>query len=74
MNLLAIALNRAELRFAGLLIPWSMVIGFLGFLAAWLVAAIMERTGLSRYVWNFPLLFLALAVLFGSAIGLICVP
>jgi hypothetical protein len=74
MNLLAIALNRAELRVADILIPWCMLIGSLGFLAAWLVAAIMERTGLSRYVWNFPLLFLALAVLFGSAIGLICVP
>jgi len=68
------ALNRAELKIGDLLIPWCMSIGLMGFLAAWLVAAIMERTGLSRYVWNFPLLFLALAVLFGSAIGLICGP
>ena len=51
-----------------------MIIGLLGFAVAWLAVAIMERTGLSRHVWNLPLLFLALVVLFGSVIGLALLP
>ena len=68
------SLNRPELRFTELLIPWIVVIGLLGFLAAWLVVAIMERTGLSRYVWHLPLFFLALVVLFSSVFGLAFLP
>jgi hypothetical protein len=41
----------------------------LGFLAAWLVTAILERTGLARHVWHLPLCFLALVILFSSLIG-----
>jgi hypothetical protein len=74
MSLFALALNQAELRFTDLLIPWIVMIGLLGFLAAWLVVAIMERTGLSRYVWHLPLFFLALVVLFSSVIGLAFLP
>lgn len=74
MNLLAVALNRPELRFTELLIPWIVVIGMLGFLAAWLVVAIMEHTGLSRYVWHLPLFFLALVILFSSVIGMVFLP
>ena len=68
------ALNQPELRWTDLLIPWIVMIGLLGFLAAWLVVAIMERTGLSRYVWHLPLFFLALVVLFSSVIGLAFLP
>jgi hypothetical protein len=67
-------LNRPELRINDLLVPWCMVIGVLGFLAAWLVVAIMERTGLSRYVWNLPLFFLALVVLISSILGFAFLP
>jgi hypothetical protein len=74
MSLFAVALNRPELRVTDLLIPWIVMIGLLGFLAAWLVVAIMERTGLSRYVWHLPLFFLALVVLFSSVIGLAFLP
>jgi hypothetical protein len=45
-------------------------VGTFGFLGAWLIIAIMERTGLSRYVWHLPLFFLALAVLLTSVIGM----
>jgi hypothetical protein len=41
-----------------------------GFLIAWLVVAIMERIGLTRYVWHLPLFFVALVILFGSLIGM----
>ncbi|HET9376571.1 MAG TPA: DUF1656 domain-containing protein [Chthoniobacterales bacterium] len=74
MNLFAIALNRAEFRFGEVLVPWTVLIGVLGFLSAWMVVAIMERTGLSRYVWHLPLFFVALAVLLSSLIGLVVSP
>jgi hypothetical protein len=74
MNLLVMELNRPEFRLLDLLFPWIMLIGFLGFLAAWLVVAIMERTGLCRRVWHLPLFFVALVVLFSSAIGMLFFP
>ena len=74
MSLFALALNRPELKLGEVLIPWIAVIGAFGFLAAWLVVAIMERTGLSRYVWHLPLFFLALVVLLSSVIGVLFQP
>jgi hypothetical protein len=74
MTLFALALNRPELQLGEVLIPWVVVVGTLGFLAAWLVVAIMERTGLSRYVWHLPLFFLALVVLLSSVIGVFFQP
>jgi hypothetical protein len=66
--------NRPEFRIFDLLIPWIFVTSALGFLAAWLVVAILERTGLSRHIWHLPLFFLALAVLLTSIIGFVCFP
>jgi len=66
--------NRPEFRIFDLLIPCIFVISALGFLAAWLVVAILERTGLSRHIWHLPLFFLALAVLLASIIGFVCFP
>ena len=74
MKLLTMQLNRPELGVLDLLFPWIALIGLLGFLTAWLVVAIMERTGLSRRVWHLPLFFVALAVLFSSAIGTLLLP
>ncbi|HZC36919.1 MAG TPA: DUF1656 domain-containing protein [Chthoniobacterales bacterium] len=74
MNLFAVALNRAEFRFGEVLVPWVVLVGVLGFLMAWVVVAIMERTGVSRYVWHLPLFFVALVVLFSSLIGLMVSP
>jgi Protein of unknown function (DUF1656) len=68
------ALNRPELRFSEVLVPWIMIVGGLGFLLAWLVVAIMEHTGLSRYVWHLPLFFVGLVILFSSLIGMMCSP
>jgi Protein of unknown function (DUF1656) len=74
MSFVGVSLNRPELRFTELLIPGIVMIGLLGFLAAWLAVAIMEHTGLARYVWHLPLFFLALVVLFSSVIGLAFLP
>jgi hypothetical protein len=70
MNRLVVQLNRPEFGFLDLLFPWIAVIGLSGFLAAWLVVGVMERTGLSRYVWHLPLFFVAVVILFGSLIGM----
>jgi len=66
--------GQPEISVAGLLVPWIVTIGVLGFLAAWLVAAILERTGLARHVWHLPLCFLALVILFSSLIGAVFFP
>ena len=63
-------MNQAEIQVGDLLIPWIIVVGTIGFLLAWLVVAILEYTGLSRYVWHLPLFFIALVVLFASLIGI----
>jgi hypothetical protein len=55
-------------------IPWSMAIVVLGFLSAWLVTNVLENLGITRHVWHLPLFFAALAVLFGSLIGLFFAP
>lgn len=68
------AMNRPEFRFVDLLFPWIFVVGTSGFLAAWVVIAIMERTGLSRHVWHLPLFFVALVILLSSIIGFVCLP
>jgi hypothetical protein len=68
------ALSRPELRFSEVLVPWIMIVGALGFLVAWLVVAIMEHTGLSRYVWHLPLFFVGLVILLSSWIGMMCSP
>jgi hypothetical protein len=74
VNLFAGALDRPELRFSEVLVPWIMIVGALGFLLAWLAVAIMEHTGLSRYVWHLPLFFVGLVVLSSSLIGMAVFP
>ena len=67
-------MNQAEIRLTDLLVPWILVVGTIGFLLAWLVVAILEYTGLSRYVWHLPLFFVALVVLFASLLGILFRP
>jgi Protein of unknown function (DUF1656) len=74
LNSLGGVLTRPEFRFGEVLLPWTVIIGVLGFLAAWITVAIMEHTGLARYVWHLPLFFVALIVLFSSLIGIAISP
>lgn len=67
-------LRTAELHVGDFLLPWGMVVSAFGYLAAWGVVIVMERLGFTRRVWNLPLFFVALAVLFGCVIGLILAP
>lgn len=70
----AVILNQPECKFGEVLLPWSFVVGSLGFVTAWLLVTVIEQTGLSRHVWNLPLFFVGLVVLFSSLIGLIFQP
>ncbi|MHC4911342.1 MAG: DUF1656 domain-containing protein, partial [Planctomycetota bacterium] len=54
----------------GVYVPPALVVALLGLAAAWLASRIMNRTRLSRYVWNPPLALLAMWVLFSAIIGL----
>lgn len=64
----------AQFLLGDFLLPWEILIGAVGFLAAWLLLVVIEGLGWSRYLWNVPLLFIALAILFGSALGLCLAP
>jgi hypothetical protein len=70
----SIGCGQPEVYIAGLLVPWITFVGALGFLAAWLVMTVLERTGLSRHLWHLPLFFVALLVLFSSLIGALFFP
>ena len=58
-----------EIQILDLLAPWSLCLGILGFLATWVVMLVLERTGLTRFVWHLPLFFLGLLVLITSLLG-----
>jgi hypothetical protein len=70
---MSILLN-AEVDVLGMFLPWWLVIGVLAYLAAWGVSMMLERLKLTRHIWPLPLFFLALVVLFFSAIGLVLAP
>lgn len=67
-------LTNAEINVLGTFVPWWLMIGVFAYLAAWLVVRGLERLRLTRHIWHLPLFFLALVVLFYSAIGLALAP
>ena len=68
------SLRVPEIVFCDFMLPWGMVIGALGFFAAWLIVALLEQLRLTRHIWNLPLFFIALAVLCGCTLGLVFAP
>jgi hypothetical protein len=68
------SLRVPEIVLGDFMLPWGMVIGALGFFAAWLLVGILEQLRLTRHIWNLPLFFIALAVLCGCTLGLIFSP
>lgn len=68
------SLRVPEIVLGDFMLPWGMVIGALGFFAAWLLVGLLEQLHLTRHIWNLPLFFIALAVLCGSVLGLIFAP
>jgi hypothetical protein len=47
---------------------------FVGLLLAWLIARVLNRTGLSRFFWHPPLAFLGFVVLMSSLFGILVLP
>jgi len=45
-----------------------------GLVLAWLIARLLNRTGLSRFFWHPPLAFLGLLVLMSSLFGILVMP
>lgn len=69
-----INLRSPEIQFLDLLAPWNLGVGIVGFLLSWIVMTVLERTGLTRFIWHLPLFFLALLVLVTSLLGIFLHP
>ncbi len=67
-------LRTPELHLYDFHMPWSMGIIVIGFVLAWLCSSILERIGVTRYVWHLPLFFTALVVAFSSLVGILLAP
>jgi hypothetical protein len=70
---MAVALN-AEIQFLGVYLPWWLAIGVAAYIAAWICVRVLEMLHLTRHIWHLPLFFLALVIVFYSAIGLALAP
>jgi hypothetical protein len=68
------SLRSAQCLLGDFLVPWEIAIGTIGFLAAWIILVLIEQLGWTRYIWNIPLLFVALAILFYSTLGICFAP
>ena len=63
-----------EFTIGGIYFPPLLIAGILGVLAAALTAMLLNRYRLSRYIYNPPLVFLALAVIYTGLIGTFLIP
>lgn len=73
MNLLA-QLQNPEFRLGEFLMPWGMAVSALGFVAAWIIVAVLEHWGWTRHIGQLPIFFVALAVICGCLLGLVLAP
>lgn len=55
-------------------VPPIFVNIFVGLVLAWLIARVLNRTGLSRFFWHPPLAFLGLVILMSSLFGVLVLP
>lgn len=67
-------LRAPEVRIGEFLLPWGMVVSTLGFLTAWFLVSLAERLGWTRYIWQLPAFFIALAVFLSCIFGLVLAP
>jgi hypothetical protein len=63
-----------EFTIGGIYLPPLLIAGFLGVLAAGLTAMLLNRYRLSRFLYNPPLVFVALAVIYTGLIGTFFIP
>jgi hypothetical protein len=69
------ALQRApaEVSVGFAYVPPLLVVLILGLLGAMLLSKLLNRTGMSRFLWHPPLAFLALSLLMSSLVALFLV-
>ncbi|MHC5064417.1 MAG: DUF1656 domain-containing protein [Planctomycetota bacterium] len=60
----------SEVPLGQVLLPPALLVAIFGFLAAWILARVCNRTRISRFFWFPPLTFLALWVMMSACIGL----
>ncbi|MBT8365869.1 MAG: DUF1656 domain-containing protein [Deltaproteobacteria bacterium] len=63
-----------EFAIGGIYLPPLLIAGFVGVLAAGLTAMLLNRYRLSRFLYNPPLVFVALAVIYTGLIGTFIIP
>ena len=63
-----------EFTIGGIYFPPLLIAGFIGVLAAALTAMLLNRYRLSRFIYNPPLIFVALAVIYTGLIGTFIIP
>lgn len=59
-----------EISFGWVYLPPMLVVILFGIIAAWIIATVLNRTGLNRYFWRPPIAFFGLALIMGSLFGL----
>jgi uncharacterized protein DUF1656 len=59
-----------EISFGWVYFPPLAVVILFGIIAAWIISAVMNRTGLSRYFWRPPIAFLGFALILSGLFGL----
>lgn len=64
----------SEVAIYGVYLPPYLIAGVLGVTVAVLTAMVLNRYRLSRYFYNPPLVFLALAIIYGGLISIFLVP
>jgi hypothetical protein len=63
-----------EFTIGGVYFPPLLIAGILGVLATALTAMLLKRYRLSRFIYNTPLFFLALSVIYTGLIGTFLIP
>ncbi len=63
-----------EFTIGGVYFPPLLIAGILGVLASALTAMLLNRYRLSRFLYNPPLVFLALSVIYTGLIGTFLIP
>jgi uncharacterized membrane protein YeaQ/YmgE (transglycosylase-associated protein family) len=60
-----------EISFSGIYFPPIFFVIVFGVIGAFVITSVLNRTGLSKYFWHPPLVFLAISVLISAVIALL---
>ncbi len=63
-----------EFAIGGVYFPPLFIAGILGVVAAWVTVMLLNRYRLSRFLYNPPLIFVALAIIYTGLIGTFLIP